>query len=137
MIVLQSKNRPALHSRSNSRALTETLNFFIGREDIIDLVREHTFAHDRIQTGCEFLNRFRHPVPVARNGGLLFRDCLMLSSAGGRARKVQRAFERKLAVGKHYSRSWCDKRANRRCTHTHAGRHKVELIAMAIMTGAL
>jgi hypothetical protein len=50
--------------------ITKTLNFFIGREDIIDLVREHTFGRGRIQAGCELLNRLRHPVPVTRHGGL-------------------------------------------------------------------
>ena len=55
-------------SRRNAQ-FVQTLNFFIGRENIVHLVRRHTFTHDRIHTGCEPLNRLRHPVPMARHDG--------------------------------------------------------------------
>jgi len=35
-------------------SIVELLDFLIGGEDIVGLVREHSFALDRILGGCEF-----------------------------------------------------------------------------------
>jgi hypothetical protein len=41
------------------------LDFFIGGEDIVSVVREHSFALDLMQAGGEFLNSLGNPVPMA------------------------------------------------------------------------
>jgi hypothetical protein len=71
-------------SRRNAQ-FVQTLNFFIGRENITDLVRRHALAHDRVKAGRKFLSRFGHPVPMARHSGFLFGEELALRGAEGRA----------------------------------------------------
>jgi hypothetical protein len=57
----------AIESRPRIQ-LAEKPNFLISREDIIQLVRRHTFAHDRVNAGCEYLNRLGNLMPMSRHG---------------------------------------------------------------------
>ena len=51
--------------RRRRAQFVQALDFFVGREDIVDLVRRHALAHDRKKAGRELLNGLRHPMPMA------------------------------------------------------------------------
>src|SRR5271168_1860336 len=45
-------------------SLVETFDFFIGRKNIVSVVREHSLTLDRLPAGSELLNGLRNRLPV-------------------------------------------------------------------------